>query len=491
MPDVSQIDVQQAEERAKIESALREKTIRLDSLKTKMRRLATWRPDTLEGIKHVNDSLDVRLKSLQIEIDAAIDSIRKMTVQKIQESKSRVEQNVDSVSQKLKAGLGDIEKKIEQPLTEVSADRASELPPAMRDLPTTGNSPLPPLPSAPSVDGLSGLQDLKSDASIPQTEIPNVQFPDVKDRIPKVEMPNVAQEVNEAVKAAETKMSSVKKVQDGIKEVNDQGPEKLNSLAQMGEKKVEDVAEVKAVGREVGKMSKEQEKYVVLIKRYQDEKLLRDEIKRKTRIVANDYFKENADKLKAAQEKLTLAKSNATKIKSLSDLFKRRSTELENKKYYQRLVPGANFQIYNKGIVSVDFGLQIGYRITPSITLGMGYLHRWAFSDKFSNFVKDSQLYGGRAYADVRMVKNFFVHGEFEAAHVVPSYQTGAIEEEKAPVLGSYFGIGKRIKLSRNLRGYFLGLYRFDVQGEMPEMHKFNARVGLEYIFKKRLKKLF
>ena len=179
------------------------------------------------------------------------------------------------------------------------------------------------------------------------------------------------------------------------------------------------------------------------------------------------------------------------KIKSIGDVFKRRSSELEKKKTFQRLVPGITWQIYNKNLVSIDFGFQVGYRVSPRFTAGLGYVHRWGFSNSYNNFVADLQTHGGRVYSDLALVKGLFVHGELEVMKIgLVQQQPVSLEMNKQSAVGSYFGLGKRFKLSRHLRANVQGLYRVNYRAELPDMHKVNVRFGVEYTFRKRQLKL-
>jgi hypothetical protein len=250
------------------------------------------------------------------------------------------------------------------------------------------------------------------------------------------------------------------------------------------------VKQVSAVNSEITKATAEQAKYEALIQRYRDEKLIQEEIKRKAKSVANAQILEHADKVQAAQGELAKAKRGATGLKRVKTLFQKHSTELESKKFYQRLVPGITWQIYKREYVSADLALQTGYRVTPSLTAGVGVLYRVGFSEDFDLFVHGLKTYGGRIYVDFTVAKGLFVHGEFEALKVNPALAATAPEPISDRVYGSYFGLGKRFNITRNLRGQIQGLYRVEYTGELPDVNKVSARFGVEYVFRRARKKL-
>jgi hypothetical protein len=164
--------------------------------------------------------------------------------------------------------------------------------------------------------------------------------------------------------------------------------------------------------------------------------------------------------------------------------------ELDGKKFYQRIVPGITWQIYNQDYVSIDFGLQAGYRVSPKFTAGIGGVYRVGFSEDFDNYVKGLRTYGGRIYAELAIAKGVFAHGEFEMLKVNPAIQQATVDPVSDRVNGGYFGLGKRFKLSRTIRGSVQGLYRVEYNGELPDVNAITARFGVEYTFRKKKKKL-
>ena len=135
-------------------------------------------------------------------------------------------------------------------------------------------------------------------------------------------------------------------------------------------------------------------------------------------------------------------------------------------------------------------GLQTGYRISPKLTAGLGVVYAAGFSDKYQYYVKGQGLYGGRAYFDFFIAKGFFAHAEFETVNVRATALP--LPQNEVPlqrVNGSYFGLGKRFKITRNIKGNILGLYRVDYSNEL-QVNKVSLRVGFDYVFRKAKLKL-
>ena len=233
-----------------------------------------------------------------------------------------------------------------------------------------------------------------------------------------------------------------------IKEGTQQDPDKLAELA---EQKVSEISAVNDASQEITKATEEQAKYEAMVQRYRDQKLIQEEIDRKYKGVANDYIMQQSEKVNAARDKLNISKYKKHGLGSVKEIFKKQSDELEGKKFYQRLVPGLNWQLYNKGFVSSDISLQLGYRLTPRFTSGIGIVYRVGFDKKFDSFVKGMNTFGGRVYADMLIVKGLFLHGEFEALRQDASYTAYMNEPVSRKVCESNFGLGKRFNITRNI----------------------------------------
>ena len=272
-----------------------------------------------------------------------------------------------------------------------------------------------------------------------------------------------------------------------IKEGTQQDPDKLAELA---EQKVSEISAVNDASQEITKATEEQAKYEAMVQRYRDQKLIQEEIDRKYKGVANDYIMQQSEKVNAARDKLNISKYKKHGLGSVKEIFKKQSDELEGKKFYQRLVPGLNWQLYNKGFVSSDISLQLGYRLTPRFTSGIGIVYRVGFDKKFDSFVKGMNTFGGRVYADMLIVKGLFLHGEFEALRQDASYTAYMNEPVSRKVCESNFGLGKRFNITRNIRGGILAIYRVEYQGALPAANKVNVRMGVDYVFRRAKKKL-
>ncbi|HEY3402419.1 MAG TPA: hypothetical protein VGK59_03470 [Ohtaekwangia sp.] len=412
---------------------------------------------------------------------------------KLDQMEQSVQDKTDSVRQRLNSSITNVQEKVGSKVNGMTNGKA-KLPEGdasipVVQLPGTGvpNTDLP-VNGLPST-GLNPKLDLPatSDVDMPSVD-GNVKVPDVI--LPGAEQLGNVNEVTQQVKGIEGKLGQAEKYEKEIKDLKTDAPEKLENLPDDAEKKLADVDAVKKAGGELSKAEQLKAKNMAMVQQYRDKKLIMAEMKRKTANVVNDLFAQNADKVKTAQDKLAKSKQDAMRIKSVKDVFKKRSSELDNKRFYQRLVPGITWQLYNaKDMIPVDLALQVGYRFTPSLTAGGGFICRVGISEDFDHYVKGLDIYGSRGYVNLALTKGFFAHAEFETLKLTPDDMSSPAESGENRVTGSYFGLGKRFNLSWHLRGNLYGLYRVDYQGELPDVNKVCLRFGFEYMFKGRGKK--
>ena len=141
----------------------------------------------------------------------------------------------------------------------------------------------------------------------------------------------------------------------------------------------------------------------------------------------------------------------------------------------------------------IDAGLQIGYRFTKRLTVGIGGSYRVGISDQHEYYVQGLNVFGGRVYGDWIFKKGFFLHGELEALKSNVAAQALLPIQNETPAsraYNAYGGIGKQFNISRYWRGQVIGLYRFELDGYMPDISKFNVRLGFLYDLGKKKKTL-
>jgi hypothetical protein len=475
---------------------------RLDSLKpgVALRDSLSTKPDTLRSIQQKVGVASDRVAHAGDTITQKISSI----ANKPAEVQQTVQHKADSLQQRLTQPVTSLQQKAEEKIQNVvgkdialPGDQTLGVPKDV-SIPGRENPGIPAVevPNVPEIGKDLSPTIAGQDATLPGVEAPNVEVPgldkvkgQVTDALP--EMPGEVkdvQQLTEKTKELDNALGEAGKYQKDIEAVKAGDTE---SLSKQAEQHAQAIKPVSAAGKELTKATAEQAKYQSLIQRYRDEKLIQEEIKRKAKTVANAQIAGHADKVQKAQQDLMNAKQKLSGKERVKAFFAKQSTELEGKKFYQRLLPGVTWQVYKRDYVSVDLALQTGYRVSPRLTAGVGFLYRFGIDKDFDAFVRGLKTYGGRGYMDFAVKNGIFAHGEFEGLRVDPALAApGAAEPIKDRAFASYFGLGKRFNVTRNLRGSVLGLYRLEYEGELPGVNKISARFGLEYVFRRARKRL-
>jgi len=445
-----------------------------------------------EGLKHKSDSLENTITKLSNDVNKKVEGVNQS-----------IQYKTDSLSHKATDIVTSTETKLETKVKQVTGENA-KIPDAdklnaagnMPDLKTTGTD----LPSVSGIKTDTKLPELNTGSISKElgNEIPKVDnvdiskdIPSVKDGISDINLPKTdelskVKDVSGEIKTLDGKLAGAEKYEGEAQKLKNMD---ANQIQKETESQLKNVSQVKELGGEITKAQKIQAQQEALLQKYRDQKLLEQEIKRKAANVANDFMGQHATEVKNAQAQLTKSKKGLHSIKNFNDLFKRRSDELVGKKFYQRLLPGITTQVYqNNKTVSIDAGLQVGYRISPRFTAGIGGLYRIGFNSDYKYYVRGMGVYGGRVYMDLAAYKGIFIHGEFEmlkldSSRMISIQKTESISNK---VYGSYFGLGKKINISRRINGSVMGLYRVEYDGKLPSIRKLNMRLGFDYLIGKK-----
>jgi peptidoglycan hydrolase CwlO-like protein len=430
-------------------------------------------PSKNRGASNV-DSLNYSLQHKKDTVQRKLDSLKYKTAHIQDNARYRLDSVNGGIAQSSKS-IGDKAKNVTQNVS-VSEQMAH------LNIPDTGAS-------IPDIGQVSTDVDLPSDIKMPAPNAIPLDQPDISAITPTTKVGEISN-LNENIPNVSEDLSTVDGYVDDLQKIKEGAQKDPNELTELAEQNVSDIPAVNEATQELTKVTEEQAKYEAMIQRYRDQKLIQEEINRKYRAVANDYVMQQSEKLNAACDKLNISKYKKRGLGSVKDVFKKQSDELEGKKFYQRLVPGLNWQIYNKVFVSSDISLQTGYRFTPRLTAGIGAVYRVGFDKKFDSFVKGMKTFGGRVYMDMLVVKGMFVHGEFEALKQDASYTLRTHESISPRVYESNFGLGKRFNITRSIRGNVIALYRIEYRGELPAANRVNVRMGIDYVFRRPKKKL-
>lgn len=221
-----------------------------------------------------------------------------------------------------------------------------------------------------------------------------------------------------------------------------------------------------------------------LLQRYQDKRIMKEEMLRKSKNVMNDKINTFTPEMKARQKDLAKVKKLNASVPSVKNMKHKRTDPLKERPLYERIVPGIALQTHGGNVFAIDFAPQVSYRITSYLSAGTGILYRVGFDKEYSSFISGQGVYGFRTFMDYRLVKGLFVHGEYERITVTDRFEYS----DKLITSGfhsGYIGLGKRYPISRKFNGSLLALYKFEMGDHLVGTTKFNLRVIIEYKTKK------
>jgi hypothetical protein len=444
---------------------------KLDSLKTL---------SILPAIKMSGDSLGRKPQAIMTGLNGAAQD---------------VQNKADSLGKRITGATDKVRRSIENKGTDVTGEEVS-IPDGK--LPSVPGIKVPAIEgSAPSVS--SDLLALNSQP-LPDTKLPSIstEIPTSEKIVhPALTLPKVSDEIKvpgeidqlkqQTDKAGES-LKEVQQYKDEVKTAQEQGLEDAEKLPEVAEEKIANLSEVRGAKKDMGASTAKQQEYEAMINRYKDKKLVQAEMKRKMTNVVNDQLNQQTPALKEAQASFSKSKKLYKDANSLSSAVKKKQANaMEGKSFDQRLVPGITFQVYNRSVYTMDWGLQLGYRFTGRLTTGIGGTYRTGFSKSYDSFIKGLNVYGGRVYTDFLVRKGFFLHGEFEMLNT-SDFITRTAEIPDASVWGSNIGIGKQYNLTKRIKGSIIALYRVEFNGHLSEQSKVNLRMGFDLKAKKKKK---
>ncbi|MFD2033692.1 hypothetical protein ACFSKL_02760 [Belliella marina] len=174
-----------------------------------------------------------------------------------------------------------------------------------------------------------------------------------------------------------------------------------------------------------------------------------------------DHFAGRQHVLEEAQEKIAQLKKKYSEVPDPGDLSTAtKASSLEGKRLKERLVFGGTFQLHVDKSTSLDLNPEIGYRLNRKFELGFGGTYRLRVATKdLPQSVKEPTIMGFRGFARHRLVKSFYVHGEYEGLRSSLTDDRQTVQDWHYSLLA---GIQRRFRLRGKTEGQALILYNFN-----------------------------
>jgi hypothetical protein len=437
-----------------------------DSLRQRISNYVDPKADSLQ--KKLNkplDKINSKISSVTNPVEERVDSVSKVVGEKVNKAQAKVQHLVDTLtSGQLKAPLQNLDvPNLNIPLKSEGLPGVdlgnTNLPGGNVNLPNTPNNSLGIPGTDLNVDQLKG----KANVKIPETDKLN--------------------EVKGKVGDVNSKASEVGQYEKDLQALKKGDSATVQQATKKAEQKIMNSKQVKGVEEQTQALTKQQLEYNTLVEQYKDQKLMKQEMARKAKNLANDKINQYTPEVKDGMAALDKAKT----LESAKDILNTKNNRMAGKAIGQRLIPGITLQSYTRDIFTMDVGLQLGYRLTGRVRAGVGGLYRFGFSESYKTFVKGFNIYGGRTYGEFLIKKGIYVHAEYELLNATNRLnQTPEVEQI---VSAGYFGLGKQFNISRKIKGHTLALYRVEFDGHLADQSKINLRLGFDLRTDKKRKK--
>jgi hypothetical protein len=410
--------------------------------------------DSLTNLKLPTEKYTRKLDSLQNELTA----IRQKVDGKIQSIKQKATEKLNSI-----------------PLPRELQSKVSQLTSSLEKikLPSlSSNSPIDLSSLNTSLDKIIPSSDVNDILNAP-TDLPSVNG-----------LPDVSKNLGGVSDLTNGITGQAGSLQQGASEVT-QGISQANQLDKLAESQVMKMDAVKGFTDATGNLPASP-----MMTEEEAKKQALNQLKE----VAVDHFAGKEEVLKSAMEKISKYKQKYSSISSLSEITKRPPNPMKGKPLIERIVPGIQFQIFQKqGNFITDFNLYAGYKLNGRLTTGLGWNQRVAYNLDKDDFNPKARVFGLRAFGEFKLGRGFSPRAEIEIMNMlIPSFVSNfkADDQNREWVASGLVGIKKEYRFYKNIKGtstFMLNVFHPHYKSPYPDW--LNMRFGFEFPMHKKVKK--
>lgn len=209
--------------------------------------------------------------------------------------------------------------------------------------------------------------------------------------------------------------------------------------------------------------------------------------------IAVDHFAGKQDVLKSAIDQISKYKQKFSSISSLSEITKRPPNPMKGKPLIERIVPGIQFQIFQKqGNFLTDFNLYAGFRFNARLTTGLGWNQRIAYNVDRDQFNPNARIFGPRAFCEFKLGRGFSPRVEIEVMNtIIPALVSSARADQRNRewVVSGLVGIKKEYRFYKRIKGTTtIMLNVFHPRNKSPYPDWVITRFGFEFPLRKKRK---
>ncbi|MGN6399265.1 MAG: hypothetical protein ACTHMD_02355, partial [Flavisolibacter sp.] len=136
----------------------------------------------------------------------------------------------------------------------------------------------------------------------------------------------------------------------------------------------------------------------------------------------------------------------------------------KTKSFLQRLECGVNLQTQKGGYyfpVTSDVGLSAGYKINDKSSTGIGISYKVGWGKSWNNIDVTNEGIGLRSFVEMKLKGTFYISGGYEQNYRASFKNFQQLQDYSAWQSSGLFGISKKYKLSKKLKGEMKLLWDF------------------------------
>ncbi len=204
---------------------------------------------------------------------------------------------------------------------------------------------------------------------------------------------------------------------------------------------------------------------------------IQQQMKQRLAQEAKQHFARHSDALQEGQQQLSKLKQKYKSVQTEQDKFER-ATSLQGEPWTARLLLGSYFQFYREPSFQVDLSPFVGYRFNTRWSVGVGGSYRATFRRlPGSALSRVAPVYQGRVFIEGEVYRGFAAHAAYERSGL---FAPMVSPEDRGVVIDQHLlvGIGKSYRITRNIRGTTLLLYRPGSIDQSLRLSRWNLRTG-------------
>ncbi len=211
------------------------------------------------------------------------------------------------------------------------------------------------------------------------------------------------------------------------------------------------------------------------LNQYNNQKFARQQALKKSRLLVNDVIEENFEQVGTAFEEIRSYKNKYAKVNSNLDVEAGIEKPVRHIEGMKRFFFGGQLQLIPGDPLSLDFDPMAGYRLNTRLSVGIGGTFRYDLKsgEKYFPGMDKEPVYGFNGFAEYTFFKSIYLHGQVERMSI---YNASGSKIWQTNYMA---GIGKSVRIKKNLSMDVLILYHFNHKDNTTYNSPLQIKVGL------------